>query len=204
MAQPFIHPTAVIEENVQVGADTRVWMNVQIRPDVRIGTNCNIGRNAYIENGARIGNNCKIHNNTMLFSTVELEEGVFIGPGAILTNDKTPRAVNVDGTYKDADDWHAGHIHIARGASVGAGAIVVTDLTIGAWAMIAAGAVVTKNVPAHALVVGVPARIVGYVCKCGERLIAHGQNGNRIWACTRDSLQYHMGAQGSLYEIENP
>lgn len=203
MKDVSIHPTAVIEDRVEIGTNTRIWMNVQIRPDVRIGKNCNIGRNAYIENGARIGDNCKIHNNSMLFSTVELEDGVFIGPGAILTNDKVPRAVNLDGSLKSADDWHAGHIHIGRGASVGAGAIVLTDLSIGVWAMVAAGSVVTADVPAHALVVGVPAHIVGYVCKCGHRLTMQGHNGDRLWICTRDGLKYRMAEKGSLVEIGN-
>ena len=201
MAKAFVHPTALIEDNVTLGDDTRVWMNVQIRPDVLIGKNCNIGRNAYIENGARIGNNCKIHNNTMLFSTVLIQDGVFIGPGAILTNDKTPRAVNMDGTLKGADDWHAGTIQIAQGASIGAGAIVLTDLTIGAWAMIAAGSVVTKDVPAHALVVGVPARVVAYVCKCGARLHVQGENGDRVWHCPNDGTRYHMIEKNALEEI---
>lgn len=198
----FIHPTAVIEEQVTIGNGTRIWMNVQIRPDVVIGKNCNIGRNAYIENGVRIGNHCKIQNNTMLFSTATLEDGVFIGPGAILTNDKTPRAINLDSSLKGSDDWHAGHIHIGHGASVGAGTTVLTDVTIGAWAMVGAGALVTKNVPAHALVVGVPAHHIGYVCKCGQRLEAQGHNGDRIWICPSDGLSYQMTEQDALREIQ--
>jgi UDP-2-acetamido-3-amino-2,3-dideoxy-glucuronate N-acetyltransferase len=198
MADVFLHPTAVIEENVEIGAGTRIWMNVQIRPDVRIGKNCNIGRNTYIENGVLIGNNCKLQNNSMIFSTAMLEDGVFIGPGAILTNDKVPRAVNMDGTLKGASDWHAGHIHIGQGASVGAGAIVLTDIEIGAWAMVGAGSVVTQNVPAHALVVGVPARRIGYVCKCGFRLSAQGANGGTVWVCARDGSRYQVDTNGNL------
>lgn len=204
MSNVFIHPTALVSERAVLGDGTKVWMNVQIREDVRIGKNCIIGRSTYIENGVTLGDNCKVQNNALLYHSATLEDGVFIGPGVILTNDKVPRAVNPDGSLKSADDWHAGHIHIGRGASVGAGSTVLTDISIGEWAMIGSGALVTKNVPAHALVVGVPARIVGYVCKCGERLVAQGANGERIWTCTRDGMRYHMTEQGNLAEAHNP
>lgn len=201
MTDLYIHPTAVVSEQAEIGEGTKVWMNVQIRDDVRIGRNCIIGRNTYVEDGVTLGDNCKVQNNALLYRSATLEDGVFIGPGAILTNDKVPRAVNPDGSLKGAEDWHAGHIHIGKGASVGAGSIVLTDLSIGAWAMVGSGALVTKNVPAHALVVGIPARIVGYVCKCGQRLAARGDNGARIWVCERDGLKYRMLEQDALAEI---
>jgi acetyltransferase-like isoleucine patch superfamily enzyme len=200
MTDVYIHPTAVVSERAVIGAGTKVWMNVQIREDVRIGQNCIIGRNTYIENGVTLGDHCKVQNNALLYHEAILEDGVFIGPGVILTNDKMPRAVNPDGSLKSADDWHAGKIHIGRGASVGAGSIVLTDLSIGAWAMIAAGSVVTKDVPAHALVMGVPARRVGYVCKCGRRLQARGENGDRVWICEHDGARYRMNAHGELQQ----
>lgn len=203
MRNIYIHPSAVVSEDAQIGAGTKIWMSVQIREDVRIGENCIIGRNVYIENGVTLGNNCKVQNNALLYHSATLGDGVFIGPGAILTNDKIPRAVNPDGSLKSAEDWHAGHIQIARGASVGAGAIVLTDISIGAWAMIGSAALVTKNVPAHALVVGIPARIVGYVCKCGTRLAGQGHNGGRIWLCPQDGMRYRMIAGDELQEIEN-
>lgn len=201
MTDLYIHPTAVVSEQAEIGEGTKVWMNVQIRDDVRIGRNCIIGRNTYVEDGVTLGDNCKVQNNALLYRSATLEDGVFIGPGAILTNDKVPRAVNPDGSLKGAEDWHAGHIHIGKGASVGAGSIVLTDLSIGAWAMVGSGALVTKNVPAHALVVGIPARIVGYVCKCGQRLAARGDNEARIWVCERDGLKYRMLEQDALAEI---
>jgi UDP-2-acetamido-3-amino-2,3-dideoxy-glucuronate N-acetyltransferase len=202
MSEIFIHPSAVVSEQAQIGANTKIWMNVQIREGVKIGQNCIIGRNTYIENNVTLGNNVKVQNNALLYHSATLEDGVFIGPGVILTNDKVPRAVNPDGSLKSADDWHAGHIHVGHGASIGAGATVLTDVSIGEWAMVGSGALVTKSVPAHALVVGVPARIVGYVCKCGQRLISHGHNGERLWICTRDSLRYRMIAQGALEELQ--
>lgn len=201
MSDIFIHPSAVVSPGATIGAGTKIWMNVQIREDTHIGKNCIIGRNAYIENDVTLGDNVKVQNNALLYHAAVLEDGVFIGPGAILTNDKVPRAVNADGTLKGADDWHAGKIFIGQGASVGAGAIVLTELCIGAWAMIAAGAVVTKDVPAHALVVGVPARQIGYVCKCGEHLDAQGHNGERIWICPRDHSKYRLSENDSLTPI---
>ncbi len=200
MTDVYVHPTAVVSEQSIIGTGTKIWMNVQVREGVRIGRNCIIGRNAYIENGVTLGDNCKIQNNALLYHRATLADGVFIGPGAILTNDKVPRAVNPDGSLKSAADWHAGHIRIGRGAAVGAGAIVLTDLYIGEWAMVAAGAVVTRDVPAHALVVGVPAQLVGYVCKCGERLVARGENGSRVWTCPQDGERYVESRDGGLTE----
>ncbi len=201
MSETFIHPTAVVSDRAVIGEGTKIWMSVQIREDVRIGKNCIIGRNVYIEDGVTLGDNCKVQNNALLYHRATLEDGVFIGPGVILTNDKIPRAINPDGSLKSADDWRAGEIHIGRGASVGAGSTVLTDLTIGAWAMIAAGSVVTHNVPPHALVAGIPARHVAYVCKCGTRLTVQGHNGDCIWLCPQENTQYQMSAEGTLIEI---
>ncbi|MCG3142521.1 MAG: dTDP-3-amino-3,6-dideoxy-alpha-D-galactopyranose 3-N-acetyltransferase [Anaerolineae bacterium] len=198
MSETFIHPTAVVSERAVIGDGVKIWMSVQIREDVVIGQNCIIGRNVYIENGVTLGDNCKVQNNALLYHQAVLEDGVFIGPGVILTNDKVPRAVNPDGTLKSADDWRSGTIFIGRGASIGAGAVILTDLAIGAWAMVAAGSVVTRNVPAHALVMGAPARLVGYVCKCGYRLQAQGSNGDRVWICARDGSQYRMDEHNAL------
>lgn len=199
MGETFIHPTALVSERAQIGAGTKIWMNVQIREDARIGQNCIIGRNTYIEDGVTLGDNCKVQNNALLARGATLEDGVFIGPGVVLTNDKVPRAVNPDGTLKTPDDWECGHILIRRGASLGAGVVVLTDLEIGAWAMVAAGSVVTKSVPAHALVGGFPARMIGYVCRCGHRLELQEENARSIWTCAKDGSRYEMGEGQALH-----
>lgn len=197
MTDTFVHPTAEIAANAEIGAGTHIWMNVQIREGARIGKNCNIGRNAYIDVGVQVGDNCKVHNNAMVFADAVLEDGVFIGPGAILTNDKRPRAINADGSLKQANDWKAGHVQVKKGASIGAGASVLTDLVIGPFALIGAGAVVTHDVPAHALMVGVPARLVGYVCQDGHRLAEE----LGVWVCSEDGRRYRMDSDGGLEEL---
>lgn len=201
MSGPFIHPTAEVSVHAEIGDGTKIWMNAQVREDVRIGKNCIIGRNVYIENGVTLGDNCKVQNNALLYHSATLEDGVFIGPGVILTNDRVPRAVNRDGSLKTAEDWRAGHIHIGRGASVGAGAIVLTDVVVGAWAMVGSGALVTRNVPAHTLAVGVPARVVGYVCTCGQRLIPDTSR-RATWICRVDNSRYEMSENGDLKELD--
>ena len=153
----FVHPTAILEDGV------KVWHNAQIRENAHIGKNVIIGKNVYIGPGVEIGDNCKIQNNAMIYEPAKLHDGVFIGPGVILTNDKYPRAKNTDGSQKDASDWDPVGVEIFDGASIGAGAVCVAPLLVGRWAIAAAGSVVTTDVPSFVLVVGSPARPVGYV-----------------------------------------
>lgn len=164
-----IHPTADVSAQAEIGEGTRVWANVQIRERAKIGRNCIIGRNSYVEFDVTIGDNVKIQNNSSLYVGLSIEDGVFIGPHVIFTNDKLPRAINPDGSLKSAADWHVGTTHVKYGAAIGAGAVIVTGVTIGRWAMIGSGSVVTKDVPDFALVVGNPARIIGYVSPTGIR-----------------------------------
>lgn len=164
-----IHPTADVSPQAIIGDDTRVWANVQIRERARIGRNCIIGRNCYIEFDVTVGDNVKIQNNSSLYVGLTVEDGVFIGPHVIFTNDKLPRAINPDGSLKSAADWHVGTTLVRYGAAIGAGAVIVTGVTIGRWAMIGSGSVVTKDVPDFALVVGNPGRIIGYVSASGVR-----------------------------------
>lgn len=165
----IIHPTADVSPQAEIGEGTRVWSNVQIRERARLGRNCIVGRNSYIEFDVTVGDNVKIQNNASLYVGLTVEDGVFIGPHVIFTNDKLPRAINPDGSLKSAADWHVGETRVCYGAALGAGTVVVTGATIGRWAMVGSGSVVTKDVPDHALVVGNPARIIGWVSACGVR-----------------------------------
>jgi UDP-2-acetamido-3-amino-2,3-dideoxy-glucuronate N-acetyltransferase len=193
-SQVYIHPTAAVAASAQIGAGTKIWMNAQVREDVCIGRECVIGKDAYVDFQVTIGDRCKIQNGALVYHAADLAEGVFIGPGAVLTNDRVPRALTVDGRLADTGDWHSGHTRLERGASIGAGAILLTDITIGEYAMVGAGAVVTRNVPPHALVVGNPARRIGFVCRCGQRLVQHAE----LWKCEQDGLTYKASPFGGL------
>src|SRR5262249_41182396 len=129
-----------------------------------------VGKGVYIDLNVHIGNNVKIQNSALLYHGLTVDDGVFIGPGACMTNDVHPRAITPDGHLKSDDDWEVGPIRICYGASIGAGAIILPKVTVGGFALVAAGAVVTHSVPAHGLVAGVPARLIGYVCACGRKL----------------------------------
>lgn len=166
MSNIFIHPSASVSESAKIGAGTKVWINVQIREQAEIGTDCIISKDVYIDHAVKIGNRCKIQNSVSVYNGVTIEDEVFVGPNVAFTNDKVPRAFNAD--------WKITSTLVQRGASIGANATVVCGITIGSYAMIAAGSVVTKTLPSHALVMGNPAKIVGYVCSCGNRLDSHG------------------------------
>jgi acetyltransferase-like isoleucine patch superfamily enzyme len=153
-----------------VGSGTSIWHNAQVREGARIGQECIIGKNAYIDSDVVIGDRVKIQNNALVYHGATIEDGVFVGPAACLTNDRLPRAVTPDGALKLNADWEVGPIRVREGAAIGARAVILPNVTIGEWAMVAAGAVVTRDVPPHGLVAGVPARLLGYVCRCGERL----------------------------------
>lgn len=165
-----IHATADLEADVSIGAGTTVWNHAQIRRGARIGRDGVIGRDVFIDEAVTLGDRVKIQNRALVYHGVTIADGVFIGPGAILTNDRRPRSLNADGRLARAVDWMVSPIRVAIGASIGAGAVVVAGRDVGPYAMVGAGAVVTHDVPAHALVVGNPARQIGWVCVCGERL----------------------------------
>lgn len=175
-----ILPSADIDEGAQIGEGTTVWHLAQVRAGAVVGQGCVIGRGAYVGDGATVGNNCKVQNYALVYEPAVLEDGVFIGPAAVLTNDEYPRAVNPDGSPKDTGDWRAVGVSIGRGASVGARVVCIAPVTVGAWAMLAAGAVVTADVPAHALMVGVPARRVGWVGEAGVPLRPQSVD---LWVC---------------------
>lgn len=165
----MIHATADVSPQAEIGEGTKIWANVQIRERAHIGENCIIGRNTYIEFDVVVGNNVKIQNNASLYVGLTVENGVFIGPHVVFTNDKLPRAINPDGSLKSAADWHVGQTLVRYGAAIGANTVIVTGITVGRWAVIGSGSVVTKDVSDHALVVGNPARVIGWVSAGGIR-----------------------------------
>lgn len=175
-----VHATADLEPGVTVGADSSIWHRAQVRTGATIGAECIVGRDAFIDEGVVIGDRVKIQNGALVYHGVTVEDGVFIGPGAILTNDRYPRAVTATGDLARADDWQVSPILLRHGSSIGAGAVVVAGIEVGRYAMVGAGAVVTRDVPSHALVAGSPARRLGWVCACGARLV--DSNGDPVAA----------------------
>jgi acetyltransferase-like isoleucine patch superfamily enzyme len=166
-----IHASADLEADVGVGPGTSVWHRAQVRTGARIGAECVVGRDAFIDEGVEIGNRVKIQNAALVYHGVTVEDGVFIGPNAILTNDRFPRSITAAGELARADDWVVSPILLRTGCSIGAGAVVVAGRSVGRFATVGAGAVVTRDVPDHALVAGNPARRIGWVCACGQRLL---------------------------------
>ncbi len=164
MAEYFVHETAVVDDNVEIGEGTKIWHFSHIQSGAKIGKRCSFGQNVNVANRVLIGNGVKVQNNVSIYEGVELEDYVFCGPSCVFTNDLTPRAKYPKGP--------AGYRRtlIKEGASIGANATIVCGHTIGKWALIGAGAVVTTNVPDHALMLGIPARQRGWACECGELL----------------------------------
>lgn len=157
-----------------LGDGVSVWDLSQVREGAVVGEDTVIGRNVYVDKDVRIGRRCKIQNNALVYWPAVIADGVFIGPAAVLTNDRHPRAVNPRGDLKGLDDWSPAGVTVEVGAAIGAGAVILAGVAIGAWALVAAGAVVIRDVPAHALVAGNPAKRVGWVGKTGHRLVEDG------------------------------
>ncbi|MBZ0301532.1 MAG: N-acetyltransferase [Anaerolineae bacterium] len=165
----FVHPTAEVEEGAIIGAGSKIWHLCHIRRQARIGEDCVLGRGVFVDAGVEIGSRVKIQNYVSVFHGVTIEDGVFVGPHVCFTNDMRPRAVNPDMSAKSADDWTLVETLVKAGAALGANSTIVCGTTIGRWAMVGAGSVVTRDVPDYGLVVGNPARLIGYVCACGNR-----------------------------------
>ena len=184
----FVHETSIVDDNVEIGEKTKIWHFCHVQSGARIGKGCSFGQNVNVSNNVKIGDGCKVQNKVSIYEGVELEDYVFCGPSMVFTNDLTPRAKYPKGSagYKKTV--------LHTGASIGANATVVCGHEVGRWAMVAAGAVVTKNVPDYALVAGVPAKQIGWVCECGNRL---GEN----LECSECGRKYKLIKNNLLEEI---
>ena len=192
-----LEPSADVSDAATIGRGSSVWHLAQIREDAVLGEGCVIGRGAYVGSGVTLGDNCKVQNYALVYEPATLGHGVFIGPAVVLTNDTYPRAVSVDGSAKTAADWEAVGVTIDDGAAIGARSVCVAPVRIGRWALVAAGSVVTKDVPDHALVAGVPAVRIGWVGRAGRRL---EETAPGLWTCPETSERYRETPGGLALE----
>ncbi|MEU3842939.1 acyltransferase [Streptomyces sp. NPDC028635] len=193
-----IQPTAQVDEAATIGDGTTVWDLAQIREDATLGRGCTVGRGAYVGPGVRIGDHVKLQNYALVYEPAVLGDGVFVGPAAVLTNDYFPRSVDPEGKLKRGGDWDAVAVTVGEGASLGARSVCVAPVRVGRWALVAAGAVVTRDVPDFALVAGVPARRIGWVGRAGVRLVERdGEPGT--WECPETGAFYDE-KNGELFE----
>jgi len=176
----FVHPTAMVEDRVEIGAGTKIWHYAQIRHDTKIGQNCVIANSVFIDFASEIGDNVKIQNHAIVYHKAIIGDGVFIGPNVCFTNDNNPRAINPDGSIKGADDWEVSTIKIGKGAAIGAHSVITPGITIGQFAMAGSGSVISRDVPDFALVYGNPARIRAFVCKCGKKIKEYEKKGSKV------------------------
>lgn len=187
--EPRIHPSAEVSASARIGSGSRIWNEAQIREGARVGSDCILGKGAYVDVGVSIGNRVKLENRVSVFRGAVVADGVFIGPHSSLLNDKLPRAITAGGDLKLRDDWQAQGVRVDEGASIGGGCTILPGIHIGRFAMVGAGAIVTRDVPDFGLVVGNPARLVGYACECGARLDADG-------SCAACGRQHQIGGAG--------
>lgn len=196
-----ISETAKIHEKAVIHLNVTVWDRTVIREGATIGANTSIGIAAYVGPGVQVGPNCKIQNGALIYEPAIIADGVFIGPNVIFTNDKAPRAITVDGHFKSSDDWLPVGVKVCTGASIGAGSICVAPLEIGEWAMVASGAVVTKDILPFSLVAGIPAKQIGWVGRSGFALVQ--EDGK--WKCPETNEIYYEFEDKDgifLHEIE--
>jgi len=191
----FVHPTAVVDEGAQIGVGTRIWHFSHIMPTARIGEHCNLGQNVFVDNNTIIGNGVKIQNNVSVYNGVVLEDYVFCGPSMVFTNVINPRSeIERKTEFKQT--------LVRRGATIGANATIVCGVTIGRYALIGAGAVVTIDAPDYALMVGVPARQAGWISRHGHRLTERNEDGD--WICPQSGWRYREVASGVLRCLDWP
>lgn len=187
----YVHPTAEVSPEAHIGEGARIWRQVHVREHAQIGESSVIGKGVYIGAGVHIGSNVKIQNHVSVFEGVTLEDGVFVGPHVCFTNDLLPRAITPEGKLKSAEDWEVTPTLVKYGASIGAGSIIICGITIGEFALVGAGSVVTRDVPPYALVFGNPAHHRGYVCRCARRFSrVQEQNGRLVGWCETCQEEY--------------
>lgn len=195
-----ICPTADVDSTAQLGPGTTVWHLAQVREKAQLGRQCIIGRGAYVGPGVVIGDRVKLQNYALVYEPARLEDEVFIGPAVVLTNDVYPRSADVKGSLKRPTDWDAFGVVVRRGASVGARAVILPGVVIGRWALVAAGAVVTREVPEFALMAGMPARRIGWVGRAGSKLTVDGTG---RWRCPETDETF-LESDGRLTLMYDP
>ena len=191
--------SADIDARAHLGAGTSVWHLAQVRENAVLGDDCVVGRGAYIGPGVTIGNRVKIQNHALVYEPARVADGLFIGPAAVLTNDHFPRSVNPDGSLKSGHDWEPVGVTVSEGASIGARSVCVAPVTIGRWALVAAGATVVRDVPDFALVVGSPATGIGWVGRAGVPL-DQSVDHHDLWVCHTTGAQYRQVSDNQLEE----
>jgi UDP-2-acetamido-3-amino-2,3-dideoxy-glucuronate N-acetyltransferase len=194
----YIHPTADVSEDAVIGAGTRIWHQAQVREGAVIGKLCILGKGAYVDRNVRIGDHCKLQNGVFVFHGFNLENGVFLGPGAMLLNDKHPRAINPDGSPKAESDWVASEGLVEYGAAVGGGAVILPGVRIGRMAVVGSGAVVTRDVPERGIVAGNPARLRAFACDCGHPVaLTSSGDRSRTYTCPKCGRVYELPAENN-------
>lgn len=195
-----IAPSADVSDQAEIGDGSSIWHLAQVREYARLGVNCVIGRGAYIGTAVQLGANVKVQNYALVYEPARVEDGAFIGPAVVLTNDHFPRSVNPDGSVKSGADWEPVGVVVREGASIGARAVCVAPVTIGRWSLVAAGATVTRDVPDFALVAGAPAKRIGWVGRAGMPLVTEENEPTR-WTCPVTGATYHEVSENQLEEL---
>ncbi len=196
----FVHETADVSTDASIADNVKIWHYAQVREGAVVGANSVVGRGAYIGTGVVVGDNCKIQNYALVYEPARLADGVFIGPAVVFTNDRFPRAVNPDGSPKSAADWTPVGVTVKTGASIGAQSVCIAPVEIGAWALIGSGSTVIHDVPDYALMVGNPARRIGWVGSAGQPL---HDLGDGVWECPVTSTRYQQSGPNTLMKMEN-